>query len=55
MIPDLVTPPPGAQGKEAVMRTGEAKPTFSAHYDEGVKVVFPSAMGFPIRVIATPA
>jgi beta-glucosidase len=36
--PDLVTPPPGAQGKEAVMRTGEAKPTFSVHYDEGVKV-----------------
>ena len=36
--PQLVTPPPGAQGKEAVMRTGEAKPTFSVHYDEGVKV-----------------
>jgi beta-glucosidase len=36
--PHLVTPPPGAQGKEAVMRTGEAKPTFSVHYDEGVKV-----------------
>ena len=36
--PDLVTPLPGAQGKEAVMRTGEAKPTFSVHYDEGVKV-----------------
>jgi beta-glucosidase len=36
--PQLVIPPPGAQGKEAVMRTGEAKPTFSVHYDEGVKV-----------------
>jgi beta-glucosidase len=36
--PQLVTPPPGAQGKEAVMRTGVAKPTFSVHYDEGVKV-----------------
>ncbi|HEX6495797.1 MAG TPA: glycoside hydrolase family 3 C-terminal domain-containing protein [Acidobacteriaceae bacterium] len=36
--PHLVIPPPGAQGKEAVMRTGEAKPTFSVHYDEGVKV-----------------
>ena len=36
--PDLVTPPPGAQGKEAVMRTGEAKPTFSVHYDEALKV-----------------
>ena len=36
--PHLVTPPPGAQGKAAVMRTGEAKPTFSVHYDEGLKV-----------------
>ncbi len=36
--PQLVTPPPGAQGREAVMRTGEAKPTFSVHYDEGLKV-----------------
>jgi beta-glucosidase len=36
--PQLVTPPPGAQGKAAVMRTGEAKPTFSVHYDEGLKV-----------------
>jgi beta-glucosidase len=34
----LITPPPGAQGKAAVMRTGEAKPTFSVHYDEGLKV-----------------
>lgn len=36
--PDLVTPPPGAQGREAVMRSGEAKPTFSVTYDEGLKV-----------------
>jgi beta-glucosidase len=36
--PTLVVPPPGAQGKEAVMRTGTAKPTFEVHYDEGLKV-----------------
>jgi beta-glucosidase len=36
--PNLVIPPPGAQGAAAVMRTGEAKPTFSVHYDEGLKV-----------------
>src|SRR5712664_1635279 len=36
--PQLVTPPPGAQGHAAVMKTGEAKPTFSVRYDEGVKV-----------------
>ncbi|HEX6880085.1 MAG TPA: glycoside hydrolase family 3 C-terminal domain-containing protein [Terriglobales bacterium] len=36
--PKLVIPPPGAQGREAVMRTGEAKPTFAVHYDEGLKV-----------------
>ncbi|MBV8569338.1 MAG: glycoside hydrolase family 3 C-terminal domain-containing protein [Acidobacteriaceae bacterium] len=36
--PHLVTPPPGAQGKAAVMRSGEAKPTFSVTYDEGLKV-----------------
>ncbi len=36
--PHLVAPPPGAQGREAVMRTGEAKPTFSVDYDEGLKV-----------------
>jgi beta-glucosidase len=36
--PKLVTPPPGAQGRQAVMRTGEAKPTFAVHYDEGLKV-----------------
>jgi beta-glucosidase len=36
--PDLVMPPPGSTGKNAVQKTGEAKPTFSVHYDEGVKV-----------------
>jgi beta-glucosidase len=36
--PKLVTPPPGAQGRAAVMKTGEAKPTFSVTYDEGLKV-----------------
>jgi beta-glucosidase len=36
--PHLLMPPPGATGKEAVQKTGEAKPTFSVHYDEGVKV-----------------
>lgn len=36
--PKLVIPPPGAQGRDAVMRTGEAKPTFSVKYDEGLKV-----------------
>ena len=36
--PHLVIPPPEARGKEAVMKTGEAKPTFEVHYDEGLKV-----------------
>ncbi|WP_263373069.1 beta-glucosidase [Granulicella aggregans] len=36
--PQLVVPPPGAQGREAVMKSGTAKPTFSVHYDEGLKV-----------------
>ena len=36
--PKLVTPPAGAHGREAVMRTGEAKATFSVNYDEGLKV-----------------
>jgi beta-glucosidase len=36
--PQAVIPPPGALGAEAVMRTGEAKPTFEVHYDEGLKV-----------------
>lgn len=34
----IVVPPPGAQGKAAVMRTGVAKPTFDVHYTEGLKV-----------------
>jgi beta-glucosidase len=36
--PQLVTPPPGAKGHAAVTETGEAKPTFEVHYDEGLKV-----------------
>ena len=36
--PQLVTPRPGQTGEEAVKKSGEAKPTFSVHYDEGVKV-----------------
>jgi beta-glucosidase len=36
--PNPIIPPPGALGKEAVMRTGRAQPTFSVHYDEGLKV-----------------
>ena len=36
--PQVVVPPPGAQGKAAVMRTGVAKPTFDVHYTEGSKV-----------------
>ncbi|HXM91447.1 MAG TPA: glycoside hydrolase family 3 C-terminal domain-containing protein [Candidatus Dormibacteraeota bacterium] len=36
--PQRVIPPPGALGKAAVMATGEAKPTFEVHYDEGLKV-----------------
>jgi beta-glucosidase len=36
--PHLIVPPPEAMGKEAVMRTGEAKPTFEVRYDEGLKV-----------------
>ncbi|MHB1936297.1 MAG: beta-glucosidase family protein [Acidobacteriaceae bacterium] len=36
--PQIVVPPPGAQGRAAVMRTGEAKPTFSVEYTEGLKV-----------------
>ncbi|MDP9338891.1 MAG: glycoside hydrolase family 3 C-terminal domain-containing protein [Acidobacteriota bacterium] len=36
--PQLVVPPPGATGNEAVMKSGEAKPTFEVHYDEGLKV-----------------
>jgi beta-glucosidase len=36
--PKLIVPPPGATGLEAVMKSGEAKPTFEVHYDEGLKV-----------------
>lgn len=36
--PHLVVPPPGATGEAAVMKSGEAKPTFEVHYDEGLKV-----------------
>jgi beta-glucosidase len=36
--PHLVIPPPEARGHAAVMKTGEAKPTFEVHYDEGLKV-----------------
>ena len=36
--PQLAIPPPGAQGAAAVMRSGEAKPTFSVTYNEGVEV-----------------
>jgi beta-glucosidase len=36
--PNLVKPGPGESGEVAVMRSGEAKPTFSVKYDEGLKV-----------------
>ncbi len=36
--PQIGVPPPGAQGKAAVMRTGVAKPTFTVHYTQGSKV-----------------
>jgi beta-glucosidase len=36
--PHLVVPPPEAQGRAAVKKTGEAQPTFEVHYDEGLKV-----------------
>jgi beta-glucosidase len=36
--PHLVKPGPGQTGEAAVMKTGEAKPTFSVKYDEGLKV-----------------
>jgi beta-glucosidase len=36
--PRLVEPRPGQTGEEAVMKTGEAKATFSVNYDEGLKV-----------------
>jgi beta-glucosidase len=36
--PREVIPSPSMLGKNAVMATGEAKPTFEVHYDEGLKV-----------------
>jgi beta-glucosidase len=36
--PNLVIPPKEAQGRAAVMKSGEAKPTFAVTYDEGLKV-----------------
>jgi beta-glucosidase len=36
--PKLLKPPPGAHDSGAVARPGEAKATFSVHYDEGLKV-----------------
>jgi beta-glucosidase len=36
--PQLVKPGPGQKGEAAVMKSGEAKPTFSVKYDEGLKV-----------------
>jgi beta-glucosidase len=36
--PTLVAPAPGAKGVGEGMKTGEAKATFSVHYDEGLKV-----------------
>jgi beta-glucosidase len=36
--PKLVIPPKEARGRAAVMKSGEAKPTFAVNYDEGLKV-----------------
>jgi len=36
--PKLTQPGPGQTGEAAVMKTGEAMPTFTMHYDEGLKV-----------------
>ncbi len=36
--PKLTQPGPGQTGEEAVMKSGEPKPTFTMHYDEGLKV-----------------
>ena len=36
--PQLVMPPPEAQGADPARKTGEAKPTFEVHYNEGLKV-----------------
>jgi len=36
--PAMTLPTPEQLGKTAVMKTGEAQPTFEMHYDEGLKV-----------------
>jgi beta-glucosidase len=36
--PVVIQPPPRSQGSAPVMRTDGAKPAFSVHYDEGLKV-----------------
>jgi beta-glucosidase len=36
--PKVVQPPPHSQGASPVMRMEGAKPSFSVHYDEGLKV-----------------
>jgi beta-glucosidase len=36
--PKLIQPGPGQTGEAAVMKTGEAKATFTVQYDEGLKV-----------------
>jgi len=36
--PNLTKPGPGQTGEAAVMKTGEAQPTFTVRYDEGLKV-----------------
>ena len=36
--PKMTLPRPDQLGPEAVMKSGEAKPTFEVHYDEGLKV-----------------
>ncbi|MGB8474007.1 MAG: glycoside hydrolase family 3 C-terminal domain-containing protein, partial [Candidatus Acidiferrum sp.] len=36
--PLLVKPTPEEMGEKTVMKTGQAEPTFSVHYDEGLKV-----------------
>jgi beta-glucosidase len=36
--PQLTQPGPGQTGEAAVMKTGEPKPTFTMHYEEGLKV-----------------
>ena len=36
--PQIIAPPPGSRGGAAVAGNGEAKPTFSITYDEGLKV-----------------